>query len=578
MEYRPATDLLQSLPTRTSYTANVARGPTPRSRRGRPYNSPAAPSDTGAMTVQRHRVAWLLRVNRLYGVEPRWLKIGSFASSFPGGAWRSQADSSKISRWETARLRVPYLAIRRYEELLELLPTHLTSIVDTLYWYVSPTGDGANELHGTRPIGHADLRHRVDELIERACSRQLVTGGEWEELTVLLAATPRQIELAQEFWASLAERLISETIISDRVWLPRFASFNRLLAHPVAAPIAVAASASLGRDPTGQIFGETVGALEGSRHPDASTHIVSQLTGPTNDQAFYGALLASVRKFRYGHFNPVQVGPVVTKLTELLYSGAYLDDTRLLAAELLRLAPRSDRNRDVDHLRRAMAADSKLYEVFQRGRIASDAVATLIVDRITTSLIAQMPHDAGGFEDRQLPVLVEEMLFSPNPDVRMYAAKLIGATPYGARLARVIIGQLSVEQIRSDHDLAEAMIYSLRFLGGRDSRPFVEQLILARGVPISVNAMGARVVGHLEGASEDDYWKRSLEYHATLWTRSRSDVNTLILARLVYALGIARNFGLLIQIRDNAALPGNVRAAARWWLGIPRYISQSALI
>jgi hypothetical protein len=225
-----------------------------------------------------------------------------------------------------------------------------------------------------------------------------------------------------------------------------------------------------------------------------------------------------------------------------------------------------------------MAADSKLYEVFQRGRITSDAVSILIIERITTSLVAQMPHGAGGFEDRQLPVLVEEMLLSPNPDVRMYAAKLIGATPYGARLAHVIIGSLSMEQIRSDHDLAEAMIYSLRFLGGRDSRPFVEQLILGRGLPISVNAMGARVIGHLEGASEDNYWRQALDYHSRLWTRSRSDVNALILARLVYALGIARNFGMLTQARDNAAMPGTVRAAARWWLDIPQYISQSALI
>ncbi|HEX3782709.1 MAG TPA: hypothetical protein VHX38_23835, partial [Pseudonocardiaceae bacterium] len=142
-------------------------------------------------------------------------------------------DSSKISRWETARLRVPYLAIRRYEELLELSLTHLTSIVDTLYWYVSPTGDGANELHSRRPTGHANPRRRVDELVEQMCSRQLVTGSEWEELTVLLAAMPRELTLPQEIWTPLAERLISETIISDRVWFPRFASFNRLLAHPL---------------------------------------------------------------------------------------------------------------------------------------------------------------------------------------------------------------------------------------------------------------------------------------------------------------------------------------------------------
>ncbi len=545
-------------------------------RRGRPYGSELEPVASGAMAVQRHRAAWLLRVNRLYSEDERWHRLSTFAAAFRGGCWPEPADQGKVSRWETNRIRVPRAAVQRYEEILGLVPTILTSMIDAMYWYVSPIGDGANALQVRPNQGGASLL-RVNQLIEQVHSDQLMTASEWEELTIALTvALPREATQSLD-WSSLTQRLVSETIISDRVWLTRFASFNRLLAHPASQAAAVDATSSLGRDRSGQIFGETVGALEGTRHPDASTQVIRQLTNPTNSQALYGALLACVRKVRYRHFSEPQLTVVMDLLAELLQANIYEDDTRLLIGELLRMSPTHQRS-FVQKFPRLTVDDLALSQVLTQGRLADSDLSKAVVDRVTNSTIARMPTGIGRFIDKQLPILIDEILFSPIADVRMYSAKLVAVTPYGAQLADVLIEELISSRLKGDQDQAEAMIYALRFLGGAPGRRFVERLLVSPGLPASTHAMAARVIGHLDHKSEDTYWERALAFHIAQWLRDKSDIRSTILQRIVYALGIARNHRMLLRVRGNPDVPAPARSAASWWLNIPRHISQSALI
>src|SRR5215211_208511 len=100
--------------------------------RGRPYRSPRHEQERPGWSSQQGNVGWLLRVNRLYGPTQRWVRAGAFAEAFQGGVWPEWTSASRVSRWETAAVRVPYLAVRRYEDLLELPVNALVAIIDTV--------------------------------------------------------------------------------------------------------------------------------------------------------------------------------------------------------------------------------------------------------------------------------------------------------------------------------------------------------------------------------------------------------------------------------------------------------------
>jgi hypothetical protein len=117
-------------------------------------------------SVHQGRVAWLLRVNRLYGFDERWVRGSHFADAFQGGHWPERTSTYRISRWETAAVRVPYLAVRRYEELLQLPANSLVALIDTIYRYSAQTPGSAPLLD--RGLSDAGPRHltRLEELVE----------------------------------------------------------------------------------------------------------------------------------------------------------------------------------------------------------------------------------------------------------------------------------------------------------------------------------------------------------------------------------------------------------------------------
>ncbi len=107
-------------------------------RRGRPYRGPRQVAGRPGWSEQQDRVAWLLRVNRLYGPAEQWQRGASFAAAFQGGCFPERASVYQISRWETAGVRVPYRAVRRYEEMLQLPANHLVALIDVIYRYSAP--------------------------------------------------------------------------------------------------------------------------------------------------------------------------------------------------------------------------------------------------------------------------------------------------------------------------------------------------------------------------------------------------------------------------------------------------------
>jgi hypothetical protein len=520
----------------------------------------------------------MLRVNRVFGPEERWSKASAFAAAFHGGCWQGTGGESKISRWETATLRVPYQAIRRYEQLLELPPGLLTSTADNIHGYhcPDPRCPGAD---GWSLPRHADVPvARISELIDKAGSTDVMTGQEWDELTREISSVPRFFISPATTWTVLAERLLQEQIMADRVaWSQRYGGLVRLLNHPVAQQAAIAACASLAADRTNQIGIEVICALDVTGHPDAARHVLAQLASPTNDKTFYGALLACVRKVSGGHFDPVQLRYLASVVTGLLGDPVRHDDATTLAASLLRQLP-GDVPPDVRRkLRRSLAADEALSHVLDTGRLATEHPHER-VDRIVAATAARMPREGPWPHDQTLAEIVEEMLYSPVPDVRLYAAFLVHATPYRAPIAAELAAELRQLATASHTDLAVSLMDALRLIGGPAERPVVEGFALNPRLPAPVTAAAARNIGHLGGTSDDRFWTRAVDLQCQLLKRRAAPARESILRALVYGLGISRNDTLLARIRDLPDMPWQARQAATWWLGHPQRVRLSAAL
>jgi hypothetical protein len=535
-------------------------------------------SGTGACLRVRERIGWLLRVNRIFGQDERWVKASEFAAAFPGGHWPGTANQSKISRWETAVLRVPHQAIQRYEELLGLHPGLLGSTVDNVHAYYCPDpgcpGTDGWSLPRKGPVPVT----RISELVDKAGSTDVMTGQEWDELTREISTLPNFFISPAGTWATLAQRLMQEQIIADRVaWLQRFGAFARLLNHPVAQQPAIAACASLAADRMNQVGIEVICALDSTGHPDASQHVLAQLACPTSDKTFYGALLACVRKVARGHFTPSQVKYLASVVVGLLDDPVRHDDARTLAASLLRQMPDAVPPGAAQKMSTWLGADEALGQILTTGRLAAQGSASSRVRRIVSAVAAQMPREGPWLYDEMLAAITDEMLFSSVSDVRLCATFLIHATPYRFPIAAVLAAELS-RCARVQPDLAMCIMDSLRLLGGPEQRPILERLTLHAGIPAPVTASAARNIGHIGGTSGDEYWMRALDVQRRQLARHASPTGSAIVRGLVYGLGMSRNDPLLTRVRDLDDMPWQAREAASWWLGHPQRIRQSAAL
>jgi hypothetical protein len=525
---------------------------------------------------RRQRVAWLLRQSRYYGADERWARGGAFAAAFHGGSWPTRLSPTQISRWENAENRVPYRALRRYEELLDLRPGAMVAVVDMVhrYWATRPTGPPALR----RPDGAAGLA-RLDDLLAAACSRTPVSGADWDDLTGVLAGKASRRRWPAVPWAELAGRLLAEMVIADGVpWMRRFESLNRLLNHPHGAPATVDACASLARDRSQMVLVEVVCALDASGLPDAAGAVLGQLDSPTNDQAFYGALLACVRKLGYLHFDLAQARTVAGVAGELLASQGISDELRSLAADLIRRMPARARGAADRVLPWRVRNDPALRPVFDAGRLVGEESGAALVGRVEAAVLAGTPREIPRYHDTFLPVLLDEILHSPVADIRLYTSMLLAASPYRTAIAAALAGELRRSRATGGIPLAVSLLGALRIVGGDAERPLVQRLILDPGLSGEVSIAAAHAIGHMGGRSDRRFWLGALDRYGLRWRQGRDPVAASVLRQLVYALGIARAHDLLERIRSDPRTPGPARRASAWWLAVPAVITESAQI
>lgn len=514
----------------------------------------------------------MLRVNRLYGPESAWVSGAAFSAAFAGGCYPGAASASKISRWETGLIEVPYLAIRRYEQLLGLPACGLASTAGILTRYLSPSAGGrlpgGRWSAGTHPV----TGHSLESFLDLATSPAEITAAEWDGAAGLISQSPG-LWLRRGEWDMISQRLLVETVAADgEAWKPRFEAFNLLLQHPGAQQSAVAACADWANCRDNRVFTETVSVLDGCSHPDAAAAVVSQLTAPTNDDAFAGALMACVRKVAEHHFTPSQRTIVATIAAEVL-SGASPDFQELrshAAAVLARLpaAPRPQASRSA-----RMIAEPPGRGPARTGTHPGPAAGSSLSALIAARSISQVPREIGHFDDYILPVLIDEVLHAPIIDTRLYSAFLIRATPYAQPVAKALTWALTRLRLDQDPHLTARILEGLRILGGSAQRDAVERLT-SPSLPLVIQDAAFRALGHMSGTTDASFWKQTLELHSPQASERKSSER--LLNHAVYAISMHRDLAHLRRIAADPAIAASARAAARWWLNLPGHMLASA--
>ena len=407
-----------------------------------------------------------------------------------------------------------------------------------------------------------------------------MSGWNWDELTGLLSTVPMLLVVPSRMWTDIASRLLEEMVVSDGLaWMQRFEALNRLLGHPVGQQAAIAACVSHVADPANQEFVEPVSVLDESAHVDAGRHVLRQLTHPINERTRYGALLACIRKVRYGHFTPEQMN----------VTGAGRDgDARRTRLQRRRGRPRAWRCCDrcprrfapsLDpRLRRALVDDRTLGAVLAAGRLAARVTSRVVVDRIVRAAEADLARTTPGFTDDLLPVLVDEILFAPVLDVRLFAAKLMRRDAVRRRRSpRPSRPSWRDRTWSADSHSGRCPCWAdCAVFGDAEQRSLVERLVLASGLPGQVSTAAVASIAHVGGVSSDQFWPNG----------DRAARSSLAPAPGPVERGRAQGARLRPRHRPQSRTapagsattrrrPDPVRAAASWWLDRPARVYAS---
>lgn len=519
------------------------------------------------------RAGWLLRAHRTRHSDPALRGLGGFARAFGEGHGAAGAVSpSSVSRWETGRTPVPRAAVRRYEQVLGLVPYQLVAVVETIARYEGGPAAEAFARGGVPEPGRGGpADHRIDLLLDRVLDGDVLSGDDWDELTLRATRAGRLVSPGRTRHA-VCGRLLAETLVADGVaWMRRFEALGRLLADPVWAPQAAEACREVAGQAEHAGLIEATCALDNSAHPDAARYVLRQLTAPTHADSFYGALLASVRKCRKRHFAPEQTRIVAEVVAAVLTGGTARQEDAEVAANLLRLLPMPAARA----VRLAEAAGNwpTTRSIVAYGSLVDPGSADVGVAHV---LLRTPGADGPAAESGVLSDIVDDVLHHPVADVRLYAAMLLNASPYGPGVAAALADELRLAGTVQSAERAVPMLHALRVLGGPEQRPVVAGLTLAQGVPNSVVSAAVHAIGHIGGRSPEPYWRAVLRRHVEHRDARPGAATDAELKRLVYGFAMGGELDLLTRLVDEHARASSLQGMSAWWTGLSHHIRDSA--
>lgn len=523
------------------------------------------PPDSGPSRVYGCEavVAWLLRINRIFGGDETLAVASRFARELSG-----QVSESQVSRWEHATARAGAEVIRRYERVLGLPDGRIGAVADSLYREsLGRLGPPVLRPH-TDPDDDA-RRRRLAVLLERALGGEVMSGADWAELTEGVWSIPLLLH-PRSLWDRLARRLLAELLIAEgTAWLNRCEAINRLLGHRDCTQSVIEACTGIIDDHRSQVLIEPMALLELTPHPAAARHLLRHIECPGGGHALRAAWWAVAEKAGRGHFTPEQLRYLTRTAAETLRDNGSHMACRLAAAETVRQVMPAAGTALLRHvLGKASKDDPVTGHVVRSGTTCSPATVRAVARNLAGATLIAMPRELL-HGDPILERLISSMLFHPQGTRRVIAAQAIAATPYRWALAGAIGRELGRSPTLTNAALATALVQALTHLGGPGEAPLVRRLALSTGLPAPISESAAWVAGHLPG---DD---------ATFWERAArrimlDDADPSLAKGLIYSLGTARRHGELRALAGTARLHPDLRTAAAWWLTIPRVIARSA--
>jgi len=552
---------------------NVEMGAPAPGRGRRPEPGPtAAPARGHGEAV----LAWLLRVNRIYGPDEQFAVASRFVRAFAGGSRGLPASESQISRWERAGSALPPGAVRRYEQLLDLGDGRITAVAHMVYREAA--GRVGPPIMRGRPENEDETRRRLTGLLDRALGGDVMSGPDWDDLTAGLWEIPVMLHPA-DLWNRLADRLLAELLIAEGpAWLYRCEAINRMLGHRDGTAAVIAACVQVIGDPRSQILIEPMALLELTPAPAAAHHLLDQIQHPRGEHARRAAWWAVAEKIGRGHFTPPQIQELIRAAVDALQDPGSPVTSRLSAAEALRQVLPSA-NADARRVLARLAQDDPVIgSVVHLGTTSASqtvrAVARRLADATLTGVCRDVLH-----HDPMLEHFVADLLFHPQGTRRVVAGQAIAATPYRSALAAAIGRELSRPATLADAILTTTLVQALTHLGGPAEAALVQRFALDQRLPAAIGDAAAWVVGHLHGADGGSFWTqagdRIVAANGARLSRSRAE-------GLVYSLGTASlrrpiRRDDLARLAADARLDADLRRAAAWWLAIPDAVQRSVL-
>ncbi|MEV7231232.1 hypothetical protein AB0M79_30075 [Polymorphospora sp. NPDC051019] len=526
-------------------------------RRGRPIQ-PTSPIED-QIPGRVHRVAWLLRVNRLYGWDERLVKAEGFAKEFRGGCSRRSADRAQVSRWERGTEQANHLVIRRYEEILGVRPASLTSVADMIYREVDH-GGGSQRLFRRIDPNDEHVRATTANLLDAAESGTM-TGSDWDTLTTYLAVSRKR----KVPWDLISRRLLLEMTISHgEEWQLRSVAISRMIADSRSELAVVQACGDLVRDIDNQVFIEPLLLLESSEHPQSASQIVRHATNPLNEHAHQGAWWAAAEKITQGHFNDRQKEALGREALALLNEDTHLPGCRVAAAELLRWMPPVG-SIAATALRRAVLRDKAAASIIAGGRTMQAVASQMVIQRVACRALQRLPRDVLD-SDPILERLLDEMLHHPQLSTRVMAVQMVAATPYRLPVAAALITELDRRLSCRESSTILPIIHAIGTLGGNDSRKAIERIALDVATPPDVADAAIWAIAHVDSRIGDEFWQ------AVRMRLQRRLNPEYALRGMAYVGGICGRGDWLDELKNDRTTPPSARTAARWWLNLPAHL------
>lgn len=503
----------------------------------------------------RRKIGWLLATNRRLGPDTTLRSGREFAR-----ALGHSTSSSSVTRWEKGEVAAGRHTIQRYEQLLGLPTGQLTTISDALLRLEAPTR--------RQPSARQFDDLTFDMLLERISGGTPLDGAEWIQLTDRIESSPGLVLHPRRLWSTIAERLLTELIASEKLeWLQRSEAMSRLLEHPVARAHAVAACIALVEDSTSPALIEPLGLLDVVSDDTANRYVLEQITRPEGERAFQGALRAALRKIQHGHFVEPQLRQLVPVVRETLRDMPPEPDQMALSLDVARRLAGRTAHRPA--LRGVVPRDSLAHWIWASDRLAEPRMAHGVSLRLAR--LAQAQERSGVAKLNEVLVgVVEEALYSSNPDRRLLHGQLLAATPLREALAKAVLTEMTAGLSRRDEAFAVTALPAMTVLDAGTHRPLIGRILASPGFSPALRHAAARALPHCAGRFSEPVWRTILDCQLAQSRSLANKIDTDILRAIVYGIGTDGCTELLMAIRADPGLPPDCRSTADWQLSLDR--------